>query len=835
MLKPCDVLTARGASPNLRTTASLLSMTGPLPSAPNTPFPADGLHRQGTLVWAPLRGWIDVANRPEEVVRQRWIRLLHLEGGFALKQMDQERRTHSGRRSPRADIVVWRTVADKLAGSEPVLVVETKADEGIIRIVDFWQGESYARAAGARFLVLANANNHVVFELTKGLPGRARQISNWPKAIDVGDRKRLDALVSRLEVFDREQFQRVLFECHSLLRDNHAMTPDRAFDTISKILFIKLHVERNQTHETFTTQYLDGATRYLNNPMLTLHEQMFDQTKAAYTADDLFAKDDRLDISADTFRDLVGKLERFNLSKTGDDIKGIAFEKFLGRTFRGELGQYFTPRPVVEFIVGVLDPKEGEVVCDPAAGSGGFLIRVFDHVREQIAADIAAKRVQVIERIFAEYPDDATEAALDDRDKRVESAVEELTKQLAPSTSNGAPADTRVGRLAWQCIYGTDKEPRAARTAKMNMIMHGDGHGGIHWHDGLVDINGIFEGRFDVVVTNPPFGATVTSSQRIGSSHETDVPDDRDYRERQFRRYGKDWLHAHNRIIDTRGHRILDQFEIGKEATSRKTEQMFLERCLRLLMPGGRLGIVLPNGNLNASSQSWLRRWAEGKAFLRAVVALPPETFKFSGASVTASVVFMQKFTEAEAQQWEQCWSDAFEATEQEFKPRREALLNSAIAGLVHSDDPELLDLLDRLAELGVTRIPPVPARVQKKGDLVRGAPITTLRGPSWQGSANLVARRLKRAYTERAANVAGLKINLASVKAALKDLDDQQTTSMWKHVREAFDYPVFMATPNAVGITATGETGAAVPNDLPAVLAAWRQFMMAEVHQEIV
>ena len=803
-------------------------MTGPLASrisTPSTPFPAEGLHRHGSLAWAPLRGWVDVARKPEEVVRQLWLRRLHLEGGFSLEQMDQERRTQSGRRSPRADIIVWRNAADKQAGREPVLVVETKADEGVVRPMDFWQGESYARAAGARFLVLANVNNNIVYELTKGIPGRARQINSWPKVADIEDENRLTALVNRLEVFDREQFQRVLFECHSLLRDNHAMTPDRAFDTISKVLFIKLHVERTRTHETFTTKYLDDAAKYLNNPKLTLHEQMFDQTKAAYSADDLFADDDRLDISPDTFRDLVGKLERFNLSKTGEDIKGIAFERFLGRTFRGELGQFFTPRPVVDFIVNVLDPKEGEVICDPAAGSGGFLIRVFDHVREQITGDIAAKRQKFIDTITAEYPDDADDTALDERDKRIELAVEELNKQLAPSAPDGGPTDTRVGRLAWQCIYGTDKEPRAARTAKMNMIMHGDGHGGIHWHDGLVNINGIFNGRFRVVVTNPPFGAMVTSSQRIGSSPETDVPDDLDYRRRQQQRYGKEWLSAHNRVIGARGQKVLDQFEIGKGNSSRKTEQMFLERCIHLLEPGGRLGIVLPNGNLNASSQAWLRRWAEGKALLRAVIALPPETFKFSGASVTASVVFMQKFTEDDARRWEKCWTEAFEATERDFGPRRDALLNSATNALLHSDDTELGDLLDRLAALGVTRVLPKPARARKDG-LVRGAPTTTLRSLTWQGSATAATRDLKRAYTERAAKVPGVTKAFGSLRAALKDLDEQQTASMWKHVREAFDYPVFMATPTAVGITATGETGENVPNDLPAVLAGWRQFV---------
>lgn len=172
-------------------------MTGPLLSDPSTPFPAEGLHRHGSMAWAPLRGWVDVSHKPEELVRQWWVRRLHLDGGFSLRQMDQERRTHSGRRSPRAGIVVWSNSTDKQEGSEPVLVVETKAGEGVVRPTDFWQGESYARSAGARFLILANASNYVVFELTKGIPGRARQINDWPRSVDIEDERRLNALVNR--------------------------------------------------------------------------------------------------------------------------------------------------------------------------------------------------------------------------------------------------------------------------------------------------------------------------------------------------------------------------------------------------------------------------------------------------------------------------------------------------------------------------------------------------------------------------------------------------------------------------------------------------------------
>ena len=114
--------------------------------------------------------------------------------------------------------------------------------------------------------------------------------------------------------------------------------------------------------------------------------------KDYYRTDDFFASADRLEISEETFRRIVKELERFDLSKTGDNVKGLAFEKFLGSTFQGELGQFFTPRPVVDFMVNLLDPREGDLICDPAAGSGGFLIRAFEHVRGRIAANVQAEK-----------------------------------------------------------------------------------------------------------------------------------------------------------------------------------------------------------------------------------------------------------------------------------------------------------------------------------------------------------------------------------------------------------------------------------------------------------
>ena len=740
--------------------------------------------------------------------------------------MDQERRTQHGHGSPRADIVVWESVAKKSGGAAAAMIVETKATEGPVIESDFRQGNSYAVAGGAGFLIAATATAHAVYQLTPGFPAEATQINAWPKRDDFASQRRLDRLRHSLRAFDRDEFQKLLSDCHDLLRDHHAMTPDKAFDTISKVLFIKLRVERSGNHGTFTTEFLKKREEVRVSGDPEVHQMLFEETKRYYRADDLFGEADTLDISSATFSAIVAKLERFNLSQTGDDIKGIAFEQFLGRTFRGELGQFFTPRPVVDFMVDAIAPQEGELVCDPAAGSGGFLIRVFDHVRGQISSDIERQKNAKFEAISAEYSEDADDEQLAERDQRIDEAFAVLNKNLMPTDSAGDVVDTRVGRLAWNCIYGTDKEPRAARTAKMNMIMHGDGHGGIHWHDGLVNINGIWDGRFDVIVTNPPFGATVSNGQLVGATTESDVPDDADYKRRMRRRYGEDWLAGYQTVVTARSAPILDMFEIGKGKKSRQTEVMFVERCLRLLKPGGRLAIVLPNGNLNAASLSWLRRWAEGRAYLRGVVALPPETFKFSKASVSASIVFLDRFTpEAEAT-WQKTWDDALDSTTELFDAQRGALVDTYQQRIVTADgDAALTGLLSQLEALGVKRELPAYARAAETG-LVRGAGTTSIGTPKWVGRGSGNAAKLKTQYISAVqGHGTAVKALIAELKAALKEVDEAQTAAMWAYVREQFDYPVFMATPKAVGITATGDSGPHVDNDLPEILNKWREF----------
>lgn len=411
----------------------------------------------GDWRWIALRSeWRDVRAKPEEIVRQEFIGRLVEEFGYQLDQVDQERRTQHGHNSPRADIVIWENADGKARGKSPVLVIECKAESVDIDQRDYYQGESYARAAGAEFFVANNRRYTAIFRLVPGAPGEFVQIVDVPRADDWGDAKRLAEIRKGSRAFNRREFQALLFRCHSILRDVHKMDPGRAFDTMSKILFVKMYIERTGNHGAFSTDFLDrrAETRLPSEP--PLHDALFDQTKAYYRADDLFASTDRLDISEATFRRIVKELQRFDLSRTSDDIKGLAFERFLGNTFRGELGQFFTPRPVVDFMVAALNPREGELICDPAAGSGGFLIRAFEHVRSAIADEVHTEK----ERARRDL--EAADLPQEEREARVAAAFALANEQLLSSSDDNRPVDTRVGRLAWRCIFGTDADARRA-------------------------------------------------------------------------------------------------------------------------------------------------------------------------------------------------------------------------------------------------------------------------------------------------------------------------------------------------------------------------------------
>lgn len=620
-------------------------------------------------IFAPLKNkWY--VSTPEERVRQEYICRLVNHYGYDLKQMDQELKvnnSHRGLGKARADIVIWKSVSAKNEDASAAIVVECKAEHITICEEDYFQGYNYAAWAGADFFVTTNLKETRVFKVNKDkLPKHLEEIVDIPKAEELTNAKKLKELLSQTKAFTRDEFSKLLFKCHNIIRNNDKLSPEAAFDEISKILFIKIRYERESDEGQIFSKdrFVNNRMSYekLNKEMgvsnaIPFYQNLFENTKKQFKNDDLFEQNDTIKIKEASFEAIVKELEIYNLSHTADDVKGIAFEKFLGKTFRGELGQFFTPRTIVDFMVSVLDPEEGEIICDPCCGSGGFLIKTFEYVREKIEKDIQKVKEQIKEQLFNSEYDSSSEKKRAEIDERVDDYFDILNREL-DTTMEGS----RLNHLSRNCIFGTDANPRMARTAKMNMIMHGDGHGGVHHHDGLLNVNGIFENRFDVILTNPPFGSRIEKTLKIT---EADRFTDQEKIKHYTEKYGEEYTKALSQVNDNIDKPLLSLYKSGNLSTL--TEVLFIERCLNLLKPGGRLGIVLPEGVLNNTNLQNVRELFEGMAKIILITSIPQDVFMASGATVKPSLMFFKKFTKEESQQYEDAKTKAYNDVKEKY------------------------------------------------------------------------------------------------------------------------------------------------------------------------
>lgn len=621
---------------------------------------------ESNQIYSPIRDkWLVL--KPEEEVRQRYVCRLVDSYGYGIKQMGEEVKVTNSQRgqgAARADIVVWRNEEDKRKGKNALIVVECKAENVTIRQADYFQGYNYAAWAGAKFFVTTNLKETRIFKVVEdAMPKKLEEIADIPSADMVNDDKKIKAMLLQTKAFTRDEFSRLLFKCHNIIRNNDKLSPEAAFDEISKILFIKIRYERTNSgtqifskEEFLKQKKMYDAVKSKESP--DYYQFLFNKTKEDFAKDHLFDENETIKIRENSFEQIVKELQVYNLSTTSDDVKGIAFEQFLGRTFRGELGQFFTPRTIVDFMVSVLDPQEGEYVCDPCCGSGGFLIRAFEYVREHIENEVEVRKEDVKKSLFTDDYSKLPKKEQEKIDQKVIDAFCKMNYELDINNPMG-----RLRSLSFDCIYGTDANPRMARTAKMNMIMHGDGHGGVHHHDGLLNVNGIWEGRFDVILTNPPFGARIDKELKITEADRfTDIEKIKAYE----KRYGKEnYDNALKQVNDHIDQPILDLFQIGK--FSGLTEVLFIERCLNLLKPGGRMGIVLPEGVLNNTNLQKVRDFVESKAKILLIVSIPQDVFMAAGATVKPSLLFFKKFTENEAEEYNRIYIQASHEVEVKY------------------------------------------------------------------------------------------------------------------------------------------------------------------------
>ncbi|MCT7595782.1 N-6 DNA methylase [Aliarcobacter butzleri] len=622
-------------------------------------------------IFSPIRNkYFDA--QPEEIVRQEFVCKLINDYGYSLSQMDEEvKLTTSQRGTGRAsaDIVVWKNEDEKKKKKTAFLVVELKAPELRLKVEDCYQGYNYATWSRAKLFAISNGKELQVYKtVEEELPLKLQPVNDIPHIDTIQDDKKLEESLAKTKEFTGDEFAKLLHKCHNIIRNNDKLSPEASFDEISKILFIKIMYERNPKQEAiFSLKQFErlkeawNMSRGKSESESSYMQRLFEDVKAEFLTDNIFDENEKIKLRERSFEQIVKELEIYNLTSTSADVKGIAFEKFLGRTFRGELGQFFTPRVIVDFIVDLLEPKENELICDPCAGSGGFLIKTFESIQKTMDDYYIELKKTKQKEIFGQELEN-----IDD---------EELQKQYEEFVSIvNKEEEEKIRKLSHESIFGTDANPRMARVSKMNMIMHGDGHNGIHHNDGLLNVNGIFHNRFDVIVTNPPFGTNLDKKYPLVEEDSKYINPTiidnyvKKYAKELFIRSGhtekyvekehfdivkEQYLKEMGQVTNNIDKPIRNLFKVGRELGSGATEVLFIERCLDLLKPGGRMGIVLPEGVLNSSNLQNAREYFESRAKILLIVSMPQDIFISSGATVKTSLVFLKKFTQEEAKEYE--------------------------------------------------------------------------------------------------------------------------------------------------------------------------------------
>lgn len=318
----------------------------------------------------------------------------------------------------------------------------------------------------------------------------------------------------------------------------------------------------------------------------------------------------------------------------------------------------------------------------------------------------------------------------------------------------------------------------------MNMIMHGDGHGGVHFHDGLLNINGIYQERFDVVISNPPIGARVAKDFFIKENELIPEESKRKYYEN---RYGNDYINANKKIVD-RYHEIfndrkknvknkendgiplLSLYETGELSTL--TEVLFVERCLNLLKPGGRLGIVLPEGFLNGSDLQKVREYVEGRAKLLLIVSVPQDVFVSAGAMVKSSLVFLKKFTDKEETLYKQITKDITKKVSDKYQPE--------------------IDAKEKVSKKYWHEIQRLKAYIADVKSIKTSKSEKDLQIMLTNGEISEATRLHKEAKAE--------------FEKWLKEINAKKETEIKAGIKHDFDYDILMSQIDKAGITSTGQ-----------------------------
>jgi genome sequencing data, contig C300 len=671
---------------------------------------------------------------PEEKVQVEVFVLLVTQYNYKPERIKMFVPVKMGVETKEADIVVYND--DEC--TEPHILVECKKAD--ISDLEFEQAikqaysYAYAMPNDVKYVWVTSSDKNQYFEVDKSKSSKTtlpdvpqfgvKKLANYKFVYDA---KSIKQGAGKQSFFDLQTIEQAALtnrfkRAHDALWGGGHLNPSEAFDELDKLIFCKIWDEKKDRKEgqpyDFQIITVDaseiknfeklGEDELKKSIQEEENKRLFNRVKELY--EEGRKKDpevfrDNIRLTPEKVRIVVEYLQDINIGETDLDAKGRAFETFMNSFFRGNFGQFFTPREIVNFIVDVLPINHKSVVLDTSCGSGGFLLYALNKVRQQ--AD-------------EWYPNYKTD-------------IKQYLKHF-----------NHWHDFAEKNLYGIEINEQISRAAKMNMIIHDDGHTNVITSDGLLspeeiekktENRGFKYNHFDFIITNPPFGSTIRQTEKAY------------LKEYKLGKKEEDWL------------AVKSAPETVRENQS--TEVLFIEQCYNFLKAGGYLAIVIPDGILTNSSLQYVRDHIEEIFRIVAVISMPQTAFAANGAGVKSSVLFLKKYTEDETK---------------EIKDLKQNTKHSLLSSYQYKEKVKQLESDKKQA------ISTLEKQYKEKYPFLNK-----------KGLAPLMTEEKKEIQEELSEKVNNLK----------EELQDAFLTEKRKKLK---DYPIFMAIAKEIGYDATGK-----------------------------
>lgn len=529
----------------------------------------------------------DIKLTPEEAVRQLYLMKLHHDYGYSYERMELEYSVHFGREKKRADIVIF----DKDNPNVVYIMVELKKP----KLKDGKeQLKSYCNATGAPIGVWTNGDS--ISYYNRRDPNYFKDIPNIPsvheKLSDIlQERWTIDDLIKNDKIAtQRKSLKDLVIEMEDEVLANAGVD---VFEELFQLIFTKLYDEmestRNKSRHLEFRNYGDTES-----DLKAKIGALFDKAKNKWEG--VFAESSKINLSPSHLAICVSSLEEVKLFNSNLDVVDEAFEYLINKSSKGEKGQYFTPRYVIDMCVKMLDPKADETVIDTAAGSCGFPVHAIFHVWEKQLKEKGLERSHLF------------------------TAEQKLPEQLDYVTEK---------------VFAIDFDEKAVRVARTLNLIAGDGQ------TNVLHLNTLDYERWDDFTKDEEWGDVYGNGwKKLRKLRKT---------KDQNRDFGFDVLMANPPFAgDIKETRILARYELGKNSKGKQQSKvgrdiLFIERNLDFLKDGGRMAIVLPQGRFNNSSDKYIRDFIAERCRILAVVGLHGNVFKPHTGTKT-SVLFVQKW-----------------------------------------------------------------------------------------------------------------------------------------------------------------------------------------------